>query len=469
MLEFMMNNISLDDAQDEDEDNETQVSIAETDVDSSLEMPTSRLRKDFHIERKGFKLGSGAFGTVIKGEHRMENKIYAIKLVKFSNEEKGASNSCHLSTNDSIPVSIGEAKEEAKKLSSLHHPRVVRYYSVWTEPLVDEIDELFDHSDQKQNITDQEVLCMQMEYCETTMRHAIKKKLKRGDAWKYFMQILEVLVFLSEKSIVHSDLKPDNIFINGGEIKLGDFGLSYHHNDSQNINEDRGTDFYIPGNESRENNLKVDMFSLGIIFYEMLTFFKTGTERLENLKDLRENTHSFLSQCQDLYEIEKELIEKMLDVNIQTRPSAKDLLTYLCNLTFTCPKCSSSKPMCGTAPWITHLTGVTHEPLVVLEKLLEKLKKVGHLHENPIQNLNLILQQLGGQMSEQFTKDVNGNFSAMVSIDFSNSPPEFTLTNFKTESACFRTKIEAKQEACRKAVAQLMEQLRKNSCGDDKQ
>ena len=59
-------------------------------------------------------------------------------------------------------------------------------------------------------------------------RYINKKRVKRKVIKKWCRQIIDGLRYLHEKSIIHRDLKCDNIFINGNvaDIKIGDLGLS---------------------------------------------------------------------------------------------------------------------------------------------------------------------------------------------------------------------------------------------------
>eukprot|EP01122_Echinamoeba_exundans_P017826 TRINITY_DN9778_c0_g1_i1.p1 TRINITY_DN9778_c0_g1~~TRINITY_DN9778_c0_g1_i1.p1 ORF type:complete len:1557 (+),score=338.20 TRINITY_DN9778_c0_g1_i1:220-4890(+) len=75
-------------------------------------------------------------------------------------------------------------------------------------------------------------LYIQMDYCERTLRHVIDEgTLFEGNglnsAWRIFGQILEGLVYIHQKGIVHRDIKPTNIFLDkDGTVKIGDFGLA---------------------------------------------------------------------------------------------------------------------------------------------------------------------------------------------------------------------------------------------------
>ncbi|CAN0581457.1 unnamed protein product, partial [Ectocarpus sp. 12 AP-2014] len=69
-----------------------------------------------------------------------------------------------------------------------------------------------------------------MEYCENTLRHIIDHgELWREEqrCWRLFRQMLEGVDFIHSKGIIHRDLTPPNVFLDGEEnVKLGDFGLA---------------------------------------------------------------------------------------------------------------------------------------------------------------------------------------------------------------------------------------------------
>jgi serine/threonine protein kinase/histidyl-tRNA synthetase len=73
-------------------------------------------------------------------------------------------------------------------------------------------------------------LYIQMDYCQRTLHHAIEEgRLFNNPAacWRIFGQILDGLVYIHSKGIVHCDLKPTNIFLDKNDsVKIGDFGLA---------------------------------------------------------------------------------------------------------------------------------------------------------------------------------------------------------------------------------------------------
>lgn len=152
-------------------------------------------------------------------------------------------------------------------------------------------------------------LYIQMEYCERqTLRDLIRKTMTTDDSWRYIRQVTEGLAHIHGHGIIHRDLKPDNVFIDvAGNPKIGDFGLAtttqYHidraatmsGHSAGDMTRSVGTTLYVaPELRSASGGLyndKVDMYSLGIIFYEMCEPFSTSMERIRALQQLREKDH----------------------------------------------------------------------------------------------------------------------------------------------------------------------------------
>ncbi|KAM0719158.1 hypothetical protein Q7P37_005063 [Cladosporium fusiforme] len=194
----------------------------------------------------------------------------------------------------------------------------------------------------------QSTLYIQMEYCERqTLRDLIRKaSLTEDDSWRFVRQITEGLAHVHSHGIIHRDLKPDNIFIDvAGNPKIGDFGLAttsqYHVADkvttmSSNTGGDMtrsvGTTLYVaPELRSASGtnyNDKVDMYSLGIMFFEMCEPFGTAMERIRSLQTIRERKH----ELPQAYHIsgskaaQGKLIECLISHKPGERPSSTELL-----------------------------------------------------------------------------------------------------------------------------------------------
>lgn len=93
-------------------------------------------------------------------------------------------------------------------------------------------------------------------------------------AAQWFNGLAQAINCLHEHGIVHRDLKPGNIFLENGLIKVGDYGLCKLMADSQHagMTKDVGTVHYMAPEISTGNyNRQIDLYSAGILLYEMLT------------------------------------------------------------------------------------------------------------------------------------------------------------------------------------------------------
>jgi len=184
-----------------------------------------------------------------------------------------------------------------------------------------------------------------MEYCEgKTLRDVIKRGslLENVDEiWRLLRQLLEALQYLHANNVVHRDLKPENVFIDGASnIRIGDFGLAtsgqYNllemadmaqgtHDMTTNI----GTASYVAPEVmlGADYTSKVDLYSLGIILFEMCYHPIVGMERAVVLRELRSPKPKFPED----FDMDKmgqlpDIILSLLNHNPDERPSSSALL-----------------------------------------------------------------------------------------------------------------------------------------------
>ncbi|WP_116812024.1 serine/threonine protein kinase [Steroidobacter cummioxidans] len=103
----------------------------------------------------------------------------------------------------------------------------------------------------------------------------IRNLMTAKDSVDIFLQIAAALQVVHAANLCHRDLKPANVMMRpDGRIVLIDFGLAKHLGTSHtNAGEVRGSPYYISPEqaEGAEVDQRSDIYSLGIMFYEMLT------------------------------------------------------------------------------------------------------------------------------------------------------------------------------------------------------
>ena len=192
---------------------------------------------------------------------------------------------------------------------------------------------------------------IQMEYCEgKTLREVIdKKKLTNDDQkWKLITQILEGVRFIHSKQLIHRDLKPGNIFLDSNyNVKIGDFGLAKitkSKNQLEQLNNNQkylfdignndlmtyaiGTKYYCSPEQENSTHYtyKSDIFSLGIIIFEMFYYFNSLMERnivLRGIKEDKKYPKDFEDICPSNV---VKIVKLCTNHNPKERPSAQDLL-----------------------------------------------------------------------------------------------------------------------------------------------
>lgn len=193
-------------------------------------------------------LGVGGMGAVYRAQQTSLDRTIALKILP---RESGAD-----------PAFAERFAREAKALASLSHPNIVALHD-------------FGESGG--------YFYFVMEFIEgVTLRDAIRRKtMSPQEAVRVVPEICEALQFAHDQGIVHRDIKPENILLSkDGRVKIADFGLAkllavpemqLPLTASRHI---VGTPHYMAP-EQMERPLEVDhradIFSLGVVFYELLT------------------------------------------------------------------------------------------------------------------------------------------------------------------------------------------------------
>jgi eukaryotic-like serine/threonine-protein kinase len=196
------------------------------------------------------KLGAGGMGEVYRAEDTKLKRTVAIKRV-----------APELASDEQYRRRILKEAERASRLSS---PHVAQIFDVLEEP---------------------SGIYLVMEFIQgETLAERLRRPMSLADFIKVAVECAEALVAAHEKSIIHCDLKPENIMLTpGGEVKILDFGvareLSMPGKDAPTRSLDtgrgtlRGTPAYMAPEVLLEHGVdaRSDIFSLGVVFYESLS------------------------------------------------------------------------------------------------------------------------------------------------------------------------------------------------------
>ena len=138
---------------------------------------------------------------------------------------------------------------------------------------------------------------MVYEYCNGgSLGDLIKRvgKVPESEAVHIFNQLREALAFLYDVKIIHRDLKPDNVLFNNGMVKLADFGFCKVMGSEKAMTETMvGSPIFMAPEvlKGMPYGLGADVWSLGILFFEMLYGFCPYEEKsIANLVGLIEKS-----------------------------------------------------------------------------------------------------------------------------------------------------------------------------------
>ncbi len=204
----------------------------------------------FHIEKE---LGSGAMGTVYLARFENKGKIVpvALKVVSLG-----------LLGNESA---IARFDRESTILKQLKHPHIVRLLATGryrSTPFI------------AMEFVDGEPLDRVL---------ARRGRLSWEETMTYGKQLCDALQHAHDKGIIHRDLKPSNLMItHDGILKLTDFGIAKDTDVTAltGANSTIGTAAYMSPEQCRgvrDLTAKSDLYSLGVVFYELITGRKPFT------------------------------------------------------------------------------------------------------------------------------------------------------------------------------------------------
>ena len=275
------------------------------------------------------EIGSGGMATVYKARCKLLNRYVAVKVLRdeFANDAEF----------------IKRFQVEAQSAASLSHPNIVSIYDVGNEDGLHYI---------------------VMELIEgKTLKEIIKEKgkLPWREAVGIASQIASGLSQAHQNHIVHRDIKPHNIIITkDGVAKVTDFGIAKAVSNStiNAFGSTIGSVHYFSPEHARGGytDEKSDIYSLGVVLYEMCTGklpFDGETPVAVALKHLQENPKEPIELCKELPQAVNDIIMKAMKKDPSERYESaaemyKDLQSVLSNPDLEVAKDEKSKFDCPT-------------------------------------------------------------------------------------------------------------------------
>jgi serine/threonine protein kinase len=256
-------------------------------------------------------LGRGAMGVVYAARDRRIGRRVALKTIQLSPGR--------FSDETEAKEFFARLQREAEVCGSLLHPNIVTMYEAGYA-------------------SDGRISYLAMELVDGESLFDLLKRTKPaplpvGDALRIAEEVLRALEHAHTKSIIHRDIKPANILIAGdGTAKLADFGIARpEDSDLTDAGALLGTPNYMPPEQVMGKKLttQADVFSLGVVLYEMLT----GTKPFAG-SQISVVLHNIIqTEVPDAATVRKsvprevsELVSRMIAKKSEDRPSTSQAL-----------------------------------------------------------------------------------------------------------------------------------------------
>jgi hypothetical protein len=186
-------------------------------------------------------LGSGGMGDVWRATNIDDGTVVALKTMRA----------------DRLPDAESRERfaREAAVLERLEHPSIARVLDAGTEP--------------------QPFIAMELLGGETLERRLARGRLEVHEALECAARVADALAFAHARGVVHRDVKPSNIHLDGRRVVLSDFGIAFQVGETRVTRTGAllGTAAYVSPEVVLEQQPvpASDVFSLGVVLFEMLT------------------------------------------------------------------------------------------------------------------------------------------------------------------------------------------------------
>ena len=280
------------------------------------EVTNDNLKSSLQTYQKVKSIGKGSYGEVFLIKSLQTQKEYALKETLITKNKE---------------MFLYFSMNEINILSKLNNPYIISLKCAFKTQIDEETEKL--------NII--------MEYVDNGDLNQLITKYKDDEKFfeekrllNWLFQICLSLLYLKENEIIHRDIKPSNIFLlKDDTIKLADFGISkkVSKEDSMFI----GTPVYTSPEiiSKKDYSYKADIWSLGVTFLQLIflrlpflgedheTLYNNIIHKILNPKILNKDKTGYNEDIIKNYSKEFiDLIDKMVSVNQDDRPSVKEIL-----------------------------------------------------------------------------------------------------------------------------------------------
>ena len=249
-------------------------------------------------------LGEGSFGKAFLCKKLSDDSLCVIKQILIegmSQKEKD------------------EVLNESNILSKLDHQNIIKFYDVFESKkpknMFNIVTEYADGGDLSEKIKE---------------RKNKNNNFSESEILDYFTQVCLAIDHILGKKIIHRDLKSGNIFLmKNGIIKLGDFGIAKGFQKTMDKAKTMvGTPYYLSPEiiEGKPYDAKSDIWSLGVLLYEMMTFkmpFNANNFPMLSVRIIKGN---YIPPPTIYTKDLRELVSKCLTVDPKNRPNIKEIL-----------------------------------------------------------------------------------------------------------------------------------------------
>jgi serine/threonine-protein kinase len=273
----------------------------------------------YRVERR---LGRGGMGTVYRATQISLERPVALKILSRDLAEDGEF--------------VERFLKEARSAARLNHTHVVQVYNAGQEDSCFYLSMEFMQGGSLQGLLDRE------------------RKLAPGRIVPLILGAAKALVWAEQNGIVHRDIKPDNLMIDGeGNLKIGDFGIAADRRTSKTLYDGGkivGTPHYMAPEQALGKRVdhRADIYALGSTLYTALSGTppfegETPTEVL--LKKVKDAPPPLSKAAPDVPKILVGAVEKMMATDPEKRfQSAGEVLDVLSEMAKTLVSDEKKKP-----------------------------------------------------------------------------------------------------------------------------